>query len=114
MSLQSRLQDLYTELARICDCYHYFAPSEAKAPYIVWAEDSEDNSFEADNHKARQAVSGYVDYFTKTEFDTTFDTIQSTLHAFEGLSWTWDATQYGDPANDDDNLIHSTWSWRLR
>lgn len=114
MSLQSRLQDLYTELAKLGDCYHYFAPSEATAPYIVWAEESEDDSFDADNHKVRQALSGYVDYFTKTEFDATFDAIQSALDSFEGLSWTWEATQYGDPTQDDDNLIHSTWSWRMR
>lgn len=114
MSLQSRLQDLYTELSGVCGCYHYFAPSSAQPPYIVWAEDAEDTSFDADNRKVRQAVSGYVDYFTKTEFDQNFDRIQSTLDGFEGLSWSWDATQYGDPTRDDDNLIHHTWSWRMR
>lgn len=114
MSVQNKLNELYTTLANIASCYHYFAPSGAKAPYIVWAEDSEDNSFQADNHKVRQAFSGYVDYFTKAEFDANFDSIQNALDDLEGISWTWDATQYGDPQHEDDNLIHHTWSWRMR
>lgn len=115
MSIQNRLKDFYEGLAKLTDnCYHYFAPSNAKVPYIVWNEDSEDESFDADNHKVRQAVAGFVEYYTPAEFDAMFDTIQDFLNGFEGLSWTWEATQYGDPQNDDDNLIHHTWSWRMR
>lgn len=115
MSVQSRLKDFYEGLAMVNSrCFHYFAPSSAQVPYIVWYEESEDLPFEADNHKARQSISGYVDYFTRTEFDSTFDAIQTFLDSFQNLSWTWEATQYGDPTRDDDNLIHHTWSWRLR
>lgn len=115
MSLQTRIRNFYQGLAGLnINCFHYFAPSGAKAPYIVWNEDSEDVSFDADNHKVRQSISGFVELFTKTEFDSRFDTIQSFLDGFENLSWTWEATQYGDPTNGDDNLIHHTWSWRLR
>lgn len=114
-TIQDRLEQFYKGLAMVNSrCFHYFAPSEAKAPYIVWNEDSEDDSFLADNHKARQALSGYVEYFTKTEFDSTFDSIQSFLDSFPGLSWTWEATQYGDPTDSNDDLIHHTWSWRMR
>lgn len=113
-AIQSRLRQLYTELAGVADCYHYFAPSEAKAPYIVWAEDAEDTSFDADNHKVRQSIGGYVDLFTPLEFDDRFDSIQSVLDSFDGLSWSWESTQYGDPQNENDNLIHHTWSWRMR
>lgn len=117
MSVQNRLKAFYEGLAAVntsSGCFHYFAPSSATAPYIVWNEDSEDDSFLADNHKERQALSGYVEYFTPNEFDGTFDSIQSFLDGFEGLSWTWEATQYGDPTEADDNLIHHTWSWRMR
>lgn len=115
MSMQLRTKELRDELVKLTTaCYHYFAPSSAKAPYIVWNEDAEDNSFLADNHKQRQAISGFVEYFTKTEFDPMFDSIQDVLDGIEGLSWTWEATQYGDPTRDDDNLIHHTWSWRMR
>lgn len=115
MSLQSKLQQFYTGLAMVnSNCYHYFAPSGARAPYIIWYEDSEDNSLDADNHKVRQAVAGYIDYFTRVEFDTTFDAIQTFLDNFEGITWEWTATQYGDPTHEDDNLIHYTWMWRMR
>lgn len=115
MSVQNRMKELRDELVKLTTaCYHYFAPSSVQAPFIVWYEESEDNSFQADNHKVRQAVSGFVEYFTPTEFDPRFDSIQSTLDGIEGLSWTWETTQYGDPTRDDDNLIHHTWSWRMR
>lgn len=115
MSMQNRLKDFYSGLALLgVRCFHYFAPTGTKAPYIVWNEDSEDNSFLTDNHKARQALSGFVEYFTKTEFDTKFDKIQEYLEGVDGLSWTWETTQFGDPTNGDDNLIHHTWSWRMR
>lgn len=115
MSIQNRLRAFYEGLSGISrKCYHYLAPSSTKPPYIVWNEDMEDESFDADNHKARQALSGYVEYFTKTEFDAKFDDIQEFLDSVEGLSWTWESTQYGDPAFDNDNLIHHTWSWRMR
>lgn len=115
MSFQLRIKELKDALVELTDaCYHYYAPSSVQAPYIVWNEDSEDNSFLADNHKQRQAISGFVEYFTQEEFDPLFDSIQSTLDGIEGLSWTWEATLYGDPTRDDDNLIHHTWSWRMR
>lgn len=113
--LQTRLEDFYTGLAQITsNCFHYYAPSSTPAPYIVWNEDSEDEPFNADNKKARQSISGFVEYYTATEFDSTFDAIQAFLNGYEGLSWTWETTQYGDPTNGDDNLIHHTWSWRMR
>ena len=68
----------------------------------------------ADNRKARQSIAGFVEYFTKTEFDPNFDLIQEYLDGFDSLSWTWEATQYGDPQNGNDDLIHHTWCWRMR
>lgn len=115
MSIQNRLKDFYEGLAALrIPCFHYYAPSSTQAPYIVWNEDSEDNSLMADNHKVRQALSGFVEYFTGEEFDGNFDVIQDYLEGCEGLSWNWEATQYGDPTEGDDNLIHHTWSWRMR
>lgn len=123
MSIQNRLKTFYEGLAALgvvqqgdpaIPCFHYFAPSRTPAPYIVWNEDSEDLPFMADNHKARQSIAGFVEYFTKTEFDGNIDLIQTYLDGCNGLSWTWEATQYGDPKNDNDDLIHYTWSWRMR
>jgi hypothetical protein len=113
-SLQNRLAELKAALVEVTDkCYHYFAPSTIKAPYIVWAEEGEELPFQADNFKQEQTSSGFVEYFTAEEFDAVFDAIQAALNGIEGLSWTWESTQYGDPTHDDDNLIHHTWSWRM-
>lgn len=115
MSMQSRLEQFYTGLAMVnSNCHHNYAPSNAKPPYIVWNEESEDAPFNADNHKVRQSISGFVEFITKTEFDSTFDAIQTFLDNFPGCSWTWDDSHYGDPTNDNDNSYHHTWSWRLR
>ena len=116
MSIQNRLKTLYEGLAAISPgvgCYHYYASSDAEPPYIVWYEESENSAHDADNHKVRQSISGYVEFFTQTEFDSTFDLIQEFLNGIEGLSWVWEATQYGDPTSDNDNLIHYTWSWEV-
>ena len=64
MSLQDQLRILYEGLVAIdssVGCYHYYAPSAADPPYIVWYEESEDTSFDSHNHKVRQSVSGYVE-----------------------------------------------------
>ena len=115
MSLQTKLSTIKTALTGIqnLSVYHYFAPSSATIPYCVWNEDGEEGSLQTDNHKVEQRVSGYVEYFTKTEFDTMFDTIQTTLNGIDGLYWEWESTIYGDPLSEDNNTLHHTWSWRF-
>lgn len=115
MFSQSKLTNLYSALTSIegLKVYHYFAPSSKAVPYCVWYEDAESSSLEADDHKAEQAVSGYVDYYTKTEFDPMFDAIQNALNGIENCAWTFESTIYGDPSSEDNNTIHYTWSWRL-
>ena len=56
--------------------YHYLRPVNVQKDYIVWAEDSEDESFEANNAKQEQQIHCTVDYFTQTEFDPAVDSIQ--------------------------------------
>lgn len=113
MSLQTKMKAFYETLTAVVTTYHYFAPSEAKVPYAVWYEDGETSSLQAENHKAEQAVGGYLDYYTKTEFDEMCDTIQETLNSIEGVSWSYDSVIYGDPTSEDNNTIHHTWSWRI-
>ena len=93
-----------------CGVYHYWRP-KLNPPYCVWAEDGEQSpAANADNRKVEQAVTGFVDYYTKTEFDTNLDTIQAVLRDLqedETLGWRLDSVQY----EDDTNLIHYQWTW---
>lgn len=112
MSIGNKLKPLKDALTSLnVPCYHYYAPSERIIPYIVWYEDGEVSSLEANNHKAEQALSGYVEYFTQTEFDPVVDSIQDKLNSVENLAWTYESVIYGDPSNEDNNTIHHSWSW---
>lgn len=91
--------------------YHYGAPSNEALPYCVWYEDGEASSLEADNHKAEQAIGGYIDYYTKTEGDANVDEIQAALNGVENCSWTYESTIFGDV--DDSETIHHVLSWRV-
>lgn len=108
MTLQAKLRALY-EPFRALDCpvYHYHRadPSER---YVVWAEDSENISFHADGTKREQQLTGVVDFYTKTEFDTIADDIQDILVS-ERIGWHLDSVQY----EEETNLIHFQWRWYL-
>lgn len=86
--------------------FHYWRP-QMSAPYIIWEETSEDDSFHADNLKAEQAIRGTVDLYSKEEFDPLFDDIQEALNSIDGLGWTLSDAQY----EDETGLIHHTWEW---
>ena len=74
----------------------------------MWAEYGENNSFHADDHKQEQKLYGYVDYFTKTEFDANADIIQGVLDS-EGVAWELSSVDY----EEETNLIHFRWRWEV-
>lgn len=89
--------------------YHYWRP-RLPAPYCVWAEDGEDSDLDADGYKAEQAISGYVDYYTKQDKDPAVDAIQEALNGIGGgFLWRLDSVQY----EDETNLIHYQWTWGM-
>ena len=94
----------------VCGVFHYWRPN-MRAPFCVWAEDGEQNpAANADDRKAEQAITGYVDYYTKTEYDTTADLIQDALFELqesEPFGWWLESVQY----EDETNLIHFQWTW---
>ena len=113
MNLQQKLERigtaLATGLAGTCEVWHYWRP-KLQAPFCVWAEDGEDEAFDADNAKKEQVISGYVDYYTKTEYDPITDTIQQILNTiFEAgvFGWRLESVQY----EDETNMIHYEWRW---
>lgn len=92
-----------------CPVYHYWRPNMS-APFAVWAEDGEADAFDANNRKKEQILTGYVDYYTKDEFDTTADLIQDALLSLQGdtsFAWRLDSVQY----EEQTNLIHYQWTW---
>ena len=106
-SMQSKLRRIGETLAAVVpESYHYWRPIKS-APYLIWAEDGEDSALSANNHKAEQALSGSVDYYTKTEFDPVADDIQEALNGIEGLGWVLESVQY----EDETQLIHFEWRW---
>ena len=84
MTLQQKLERIGTALTDAVgdNVFHYWRPNMA-APFCVWAEDGETQPFDADNRKREQAIGGYVDYYTKTEYDPKLDDVQTAL---SGLS----------------------------
>ena len=87
--------------------YHYWRP-RLEAPYCIWAEDGEATSLEANDRKAEQAVSGYVDYYTRAENDPAVGLIQTALNGISGVfAWRLDSVQY----EDETNLLHYQWLW---
>lgn len=89
------------------DVYHYKAFSKPNK-YIVWAEDSESSSLNADNIKDEQVMQGTLDYFTKDEFDPIVKTIQNTLNSNE-ISWALNSIQY----EEETQFIHYEWVWEV-
>lgn len=84
--------------------YHLFKPATVKAPYAVWQEDSEGQSFHAGNRKAEQVLTATVDYFTLSEFDSMIDSIQAAFNDAE-IAWRLNSFQY----EPETNLLHYEW-----
>lgn len=90
------------------DVYRYGATVQ-DAPYIVWAEDGQAGALYADNHMRQQALTGTVDYYTRTADDLNVAAIQAALNGVEGLCWRLNSIQY----EDDTGLLHYEWVWEL-
>ena len=106
MSLVSKSQKILTILNSIegLKAYHLFKPATVKAPYAVWQEDSEGQSFHAGNRKAEQVLTATVDYYTLSEFDSMIDSIQVAFNDAE-IAWRLNSFQY----EPETNLLHYEW-----
>ena len=114
MTLQQKLERIGTALVTGVgdNVYHYWRPNLPSGDFCVWAEDGETVSLDADNGKAEQAIGGYVDYYTKTEYDPALDAVQDVLRGLAAdmpFCWRLDSVQY----EDDTNLIHYQWIWSV-
>ena len=108
LSLQSKLYQIGAKLATVTtNCWHYWRPVTA-VPCLMWAESGEEDSFNSDNHKTEQNISGTCDFYTKTEFDPLIDEIQEALDEM-GLAWSLNSVQY----EDETKMIHYEWRWEV-
>lgn len=103
------LQSLKTLLLTIGPpVFRYFATGQT-GPYIVWAEDGEGDTVHADGQKVERALTGTIDYFTKTENDPVVKQIEDVLDSDDGISWYLNSVQY----EQDTGYIHYEWVWEV-
>ena len=80
----------------------------ATGNYIVWAEDGQANSVWADGRMKEQTITGTIDYYTKTEYDVNFSTIQAALGVI-GISYRLNSIQYEELTK----YIHTEWVFEI-
>lgn len=103
-----QLTDLRDALLQVTqDVFHYEA-SHKPDKYIVWAEDGEAGSLNADDQKEGQILQGTIDYFTKTEYDPNFDLIQQKLNSID-ISWRLNSIQHEEKTG----YIHYEWIFEV-
>ena len=103
------LQSLKTLLLAIGPpVFRYFATGQTGS-YIVWAEDGEGDAVHADGRKVERAITGTIDYFTKTENDPVVKQIEDVLDSDDGISWYLNSVQY----EQDTGYIHFEWVWEV-
>lgn len=106
--MQTILSNFANEISTFTfKCYHYTAPLTTSTPYLVWAEDERVDLIAGNSH-SEKAVQGTIDYFTKTEFDSNVDTIESKLESL-GISWFLNSVQY----EEETGLIHYEWVFTI-
>lgn len=86
----------------------HYAAYEQPDKYIVWAEDGQADAIWADGHMQEQAITGTVDYFTKSEYDANVANIQAALNSID-VSWRLESVQY----EDFSSYIHYEWVWSM-
>lgn len=89
------------------DVFHYHA-FKKKDRYIVWAENAEGGSVEADNGKQEYSVSGYIDFFTRRENDPVVNMVAEALKSAE-ISFSLNSVQY----EEETGYIHFEWLFEV-
>lgn len=103
------LETVKDALLTVTDNVGHYTAWDDSDRYIVWAEEQEVDSLEADNFKAGQTVEGSIDYFTKTEDDPNIVAIPNALNAAR-IGWELNSVQY----EDETRFIHYEWLFRVK
>lgn len=108
----SKLTEIPKILRRITpNVWHYEAMQQTNQ-YIVWAEDGEGSSVEANDRKTEQSITGTIDLFTMTEFDPAADAIQDVLKE-NRISFYLNSVQYENRDDGYAGYIHYEWVFEV-
>lgn len=100
------ITDAIDELTSLGYKFAHFAWSHApQGNYGTWSEEA-GNEFASDGRITEQAMSGWVDYFTRDDSGDPQKDIQDALTA-AGVVWHLDAVQY----ENDTGYIHYTFEY---
>ena len=102
------LSDIKTALLTVGVPVNHYKAHKKTDKYIVWAEDSQADSLWADGKMQEQILSGTIDYFTKTEYDTNFSAIQTAL-SNAVISYRINSIQY----EEETGYIHYEWVFEV-
>jgi hypothetical protein len=103
-----KLTDLRDLLLAVTPNTFHFKAYAKPDEYIVWAEDGEADSLNADDQKEEQVLQGTIDYFTKMEYDPNFEIIQAKLNSTD-LTWRLNSIQH----EEETGYIHYEWIWEM-
>lgn len=110
--MQDKLKIIPEILLTVTDKVYHYEAMHVSDKYIVWAEDSEGSSLEADNYKTEQSIQGTIDYFTKEEFDENVDKIQDALIS-NCISFYLNSVQYESLDDSGSGYIHYEFVWEV-
>ena len=102
------LLDLKTALLTVTDKVYHLDALGATGSYIVWGEDGQGDAVWADDRMKEKAITGTIDYFTKTEYDPAAAAIQEALDTL-GISYRLGSVQY----EADTKYLHYEWIWEM-
>ena len=106
--MASMLERLQAALAALTKrCWHYVAQQNAVPPYLVWAEDG-DNDLTADNVHAERCYTGTVDLYSKADPEPLSEAVPAALEGI-GAAWYLNSVQY----EEDTGLTHWEWVWEV-
>lgn len=105
---ESMLERLQEALAALTErCWHYVAQPNAVPPYLVWAEDG-DNDLAADNVHGERCYTGTVDLYSREDPEPLFEAVPAALEGI-GAAWYLNSVQY----EEDTGLTHWEWVWEV-
>ena len=102
------LQGLDTALKTVLPAVFHYEAHKQTGPYIKWAEDGQADAVHGNNRMQTQAMTGTVDYFTKTEHDPNVQKIQKAMSDAK-IPWRLESIQ----KEDETGYIHHEWTWEI-